>query len=183
MKTLLSLLFGLFGCSLLVAEDPKEVWSEPVNGLSARLFLEPEIKSPFLKVFIEFKNMADVMGCRKIRFSPDKLSLTVLDAKGGPLEKAFGPYDGMSPNWETLVLPYKGALRFQISFPGLGYHPDKDKVLIDVGAAQCWSIPDGRNFFLSGQLNIPKEQGDHPYMDWSGVLMLPAIPILIAKSP
>lgn len=160
-----------------MADDTKEAWSEPVNGLSARLSLERDMKSPFLKVFIEIKNRAEVMGGRKIRFSPDKVSLAVLDAKGEPLEKATGPYDGMSPNWDTLILPYGGTLRFQISFPGLGYHPGKDKVLIDLGPSQCWSIPDGKRFFLSGQLSILKEQGDHPYMDWSGVLNLPAIPI------
>ena len=59
-------------------------WSETVNGLKARLSLEREQKSPFLKVFIEFQNTSDVAGNRKIRFDPKALDLRVTDATEYP---------------------------------------------------------------------------------------------------
>ena len=94
------------------------------------------------------------------------------------LAVANEPYDGMSPLWQPILLPYAGTLRFQISFPGLEYRPERDKVIVDVGASKSWIIPqDGSTYYLSGTLSIKKEKGDHPHLDWSGTLTLPRVAI------
>jgi hypothetical protein len=153
-------------------------WSETVNGLRARLSLERDQKSPFLKVFIAFQNTSDVAAMRKIRFDPQTLVLRVTDAAKTPLAKpSYGDYDGMSPLWEPLLLPLEGTIRFRISFPGLGYHPGKDRTIIDLGPTMSWVIPGDKEYFVSGTLTIPKKDGDHPYLDWSGTLTLPTIKI------
>jgi predicted GNAT family acetyltransferase len=44
---------------------------------------------------------------------------------------------------------------------------------VDVGVDKAWVIPqDGKRYYLSGSLTIEKKEGDHPYMDWSGTLLL-----------
>lgn len=159
-------------------------WSKTVNGLRARLLvLDPLERNPrFCRVFIEFENVADVMGQKHIRFATRKLKLRVTDQTGKDLAIATNPYDGFSPDWEAIALPYAGVVKFQISFPGLGYNPATDKVIVDVGAGAAWVIPqDDSIYFLSGTLSIAPEERDHPPMDWSGVLDLPRVAIPKAK--
>ncbi len=75
----------------------------------------------------------------------------------------------MTPRWETIALPYAGTIRFQISFPGAGYRPAVDKVIVDVGASKVWIIPqDGSKYVLSGSLSIEREGADHPVhgLEW-----------------
>jgi hypothetical protein len=159
----------------LLAAEPE--WSEPVNGVRARLSLERQKDSPFLKVFIEFQNTSDVAGMKKLRFTPDTIQAQVTDERGTPLKAASNPYDGMSPTWEPLRLPFEGTMRFRISFPGLGYQPNRDRTIIDFGPQASWIIPDDRSYFISGALTIPKKEGDHSHLDWNGTLNLPKIPI------
>ncbi|HEY8960773.1 MAG TPA: hypothetical protein VIM57_01120 [Luteolibacter sp.] len=83
----------------------------------------------------------------------------------------------MSPDWTPLKLPFEGTMRFRINFPGLGYDPKRDKTIIDMGPQHSWRIPEKGEWFLSGSLKIEKQQGDQPYMDWSGTLSLPKIRI------
>jgi hypothetical protein len=171
--------FLLWG-SIALAAGRKPAWSPAVNGLRARLTVLPpeEAGSPFCRILIELENVADTAGQKKIRFTPGKLALRVMDETGNNLPSANGPYDGMTPLWEPTLLPYRGFIRFQISFPGLGYNPATDKVIIDVGSSGIWVIPqDGSAYYLSGTLTVPGEPGDHPYTDWSGTLVLPKVKI------
>jgi hypothetical protein len=156
------------------------LWSKPDNGLQARLLVLPSEKpdSPFCRVYLEFQNVSDVAGQKKIKFSPNNLTLAVADKNGRKLAGNSGVYDGMSPLWEPMLLPYDGTLKFRISFPGLGYRPGKDKVIIDVGVPNTWIIPqDGSIYYLSGAVSIKREIGDHPHMDWNGTLTLPRVEI------
>jgi hypothetical protein len=175
-----AIVFLLLAASAASASDNDTVWSTPVNGLRARLLVLPAKKpdSPFCRVLIEMENVDDVAGQKKIRFNPDRLELHVTDKAGKELPVANGPYDGMSPNWEPTLLPYAGTIKFQISFPGLGYNPATDKVAVDIGPFKAWIVPqDGSVYSLSGKLTVDKQKGDHPYMDWSGSLNLPKVEI------
>ncbi|HEV8331176.1 MAG TPA: hypothetical protein VGQ22_07145, partial [Steroidobacteraceae bacterium] len=69
MKRTLILLSLIAWAALALGDD---VWSKPVNGLRARLLVLPSERagSPFCRVFIEFENVDDVAGQKKIRFSP-----------------------------------------------------------------------------------------------------------------
>ena len=158
-------------------------WSGTVKGLRARLIILPsgDPASPFCRVFFEMQNVGNVLGQRRIRFDPDKLALEVTDSSTGrPLAVATGPYDGMRPEWQPTLLPFAGTIRFQISFPGLGYRPT-DKTIVDLGPFKSWVIPPNGSYMLSGKLVIPAQKGDHPIMDWSGTLDLPMIRIPKAK--
>jgi len=178
-----SVLFLLLGACLVQAAEDDATWSKPEKGVRGRLLVLPSAKpdSPFCRVFIELQNVGDVAGQITIRFSPEKLDLQATENNGKPLAGANGPYDGMSPIWKPISLPYAGTIKFQISFPGLGYQPEKDKVIIDMGPGRSWIIPDKGAYFLSGTFSVTRESSDHPYMDWSGKLTLPMVQIPKAK--
>lgn len=76
MKTLFAVILFVSLVTALSAAEPD--WSEPVHGIRARLSLERQKDSPFLKVFIEFQNTSDTAGIKKLRFTPD----TILGSPG-----------------------------------------------------------------------------------------------------
>jgi hypothetical protein len=122
------------------------------------------------------------MGQKNIRFAPRKLKLRVTNQTGKDLAIATDSYDGYSPDWEAIALPYAGVVKFRISSPGLGYNPATDKVIVDVGAGAAWVIPqDDSIYYLSGTISIEPEERDQPPMDWSGVLDFPRVAIPKAK--
>jgi hypothetical protein len=161
-------------------------WSKSENGLRGRLSILPsgKVDSPFCRIFVELENIEDVAEQRTIRFSPDKMTFRVTDKSGNELPKANGPYDGLSPSWTPLSLPYNGTIKFQISFPGLGYNPKRDKVIVDTGSgfSAAWVIPQDGDYFLSATLSIPKKAGGHPRIDWSGSLTFPKVIIPQAQA-
>lgn len=157
--------------------DKSQPWSEAVNGLRARLSIEREKDSPFLKIFLEIQNTSDVSGNKALRFTPDSITPTVTNKIDKELQRATGPYSALIPTWTPLMLPCEGTMRFRINYPGLGYDPKKDKAIIDMGPLQTWRIPENGEWYLSGSLKIEKQEGDHPYMDWSGTLSLPKVRI------
>ena len=163
--------------------DDAVEWSEPVNGLRARLLVLPAKpgEAPFCRVMIEMENVSDNGGQKRIRFHPDKLKLRVVDQDGQELPSANGSYDGMSPDWEPLLLPYGGTLRFPFDLRGLGYRPE-DKAIIDIGPPHVWVIPqDGAVYRLEGEFTVKKEPRDHRHKDWSGTLKLPPVEIPTGK--
>jgi hypothetical protein len=113
------------------------------------------------------------MGQRKVRFKPEKLDFQVTDQDGNVLVRANGSYDGITPGWEPILLSYAGTIKFQISFNGLGYHPDRDRIIVDLGPSRSWIIPPTGDYFLTGTFSVAREPGDHPIMDWSGTLTFP----------
>jgi hypothetical protein len=160
-------------------------WSAPVNGLRARLSVLPPTKpdAPFCRVYIEFENVSDVLGQKKIRFDPGKLTLAVADQSGKKLAAdAHGSYSATVPTWQPMLLPMDGALRFRISFPGLGCKLRDNGVIVDMGPGRSWIIPqDGSTYRLSGAFTIEKEKGEigsnSSRLDWSGTLTLPGATI------
>ena len=176
-KTLPLLLIFIALVNVSFAQEAE--WSKPVNGLRARLFVLPPDKpdTPFCLIFLEIQNVSGVGGQIRIRFDPERLRVEVTDRKGTLLPKNNGVWDGGVPNWEPIALPWKGTIKFQISFPGAGYRPT-DRMRVDMGPMQNWLIPrNGKIYFLSGKLTISPIKGDHPYLDWSGTIDLPSVKI------
>lgn len=154
-------------------------WSKVEHGLRGRLIvLAPKgPESPFCEIFLELQEVQDLMGQVNIRFAPQKLYLQITDKDGKGLARAGGSYDGFSPDWKPILLPGSGTIRFKISFPGLGYRPNIDKVIVDLGPDKAWIVPQTDDFFLSGTFSVAKEPGDHPVLDWSGTITFPKVKI------
>lgn len=166
----------LLAASIVVGADDQAGWSSAVNGLRARLVvLSPASAStPFCRVMIEMQNMSDVAGQVKIPFTPDRLDLHITDESGKELALANDPYDGITPDWEPILLPMEGTIKFRISFGGLGYRSGTDKVIVDIGPSKVWVVPQNKkSYWLSGKFTVKGKEGDHPLMDWSGTIDLP----------
>ncbi|HEV3272661.1 MAG TPA: hypothetical protein VGZ93_10820 [Candidatus Methylacidiphilales bacterium] len=100
---------------LVQADDNEVLWSKPVNGLRGKLIIPADQKrtgDPFVRVYLEFQNTMNVLGDRKIRYTEDALAMHIADESGKALGPAGEPYDGMSPLFETLVMPFDSTLRF-----------------------------------------------------------------------
>ena len=182
MKLLLCVL--LLGCPCFQTWGQDDAWSKPDKGLRGRLLILPAEKpdSPFCRVFIELQNTENALGDKKIRFTPEKLDLRVINKNGKELPRATYAYDGLSPLWEEpILLPYAGTIKFQISFPGLGYDPGKDKVIIDMGSDRSWIVPQTGDYFLAGGFTVIAGENDHPHIDWSGSIIFPLAKIPNAK--
>ena len=106
------------------------------------------------------------------------MEFDIVDAKGVELKRETTiMYGGLKPDWHPIMLPYAGLIKFQISFPGLGYRPGT-KTIIDTGPFSSWILPDdGKTYILRSKLNIPTAIGDHPSIDWNGTLELPSVEI------
>jgi len=173
----LVLLFG--NLSLQGVENDAAPWSKPVNGIRGRLFvlLPDKAENPFCRVYVEFQNVENVLGQKKINFDLEKIQLKVINQDGTPLSSANEPYDGMKPLWKPMELPLDGAIRFRISFPGMGYSPGT-KTIVDIEPPMTWMIPDnGSTYYLTGTFTVPRKERDQSPMDWSGTLEFPRVEI------
>jgi hypothetical protein len=153
-------------------------WSQPVNGLRARISLVPDYHgdSPFFRVFLEMQHVAKDIGHRNIRFSPSRLDLRVVDQSGGEVPAVEPMYNGFSPDWKEFSISYKGTTKLNISYPGAGYlRPDS--MAIDLGPWRIWRLALGGNYFVTAKLVIPSQKDDHPFLDWSGTLEMPMLVI------
>ncbi len=151
-------------------------WSQPVNGLRARISLLPDThgESPIFKVFIEMQNVVNIMGQRTIRFSPSRLELRVVDPAGGEVTAVEPTYNGLSPNWKDTILPHGGTIKFNATYPGAGYLRPSF-MAIDLGPSRIWPLALDGTYFVSGKLVIPPQKGDHPFLDWSGTIEMPMV--------
>jgi hypothetical protein len=176
-------LFLIYFATVVVCfcSDEDSSWSKIENDLRGRLIILPsESKdSPFYRIFIELQNTDNSIGQLKIRFDLKRLSFKVTDKDNNELPDSNGAYSGFTPLWEPLLLPYRGIIRFQISFPGLGFPPEQ-RGIIDLGPSYCWIISQNEpNKYLSATFTVEREDGDHPYMDWHGTIVFP--PTIIPK--
>jgi len=137
--------------------------------------------SPFLRVFLELENVDQVLGQKKIKFNPNEMTFKVTSEDGELDKTAAGAYDGMKPLWQPILLPCEGTIKFRISFPGMGHSPST-KPIIDLDPPNVWIIPqNGKTYYLSGSLTIPRDYSEHPTMVWHGTLSFPPIEIPMPK--
>ena len=165
----------------LLAPAPEEAlsWSDPVNGLQARLsFARKEAVNgtPIIATYLELKNISDVGNVMEVPLAPEKIHFTVTDAAGKEIEPSNGPFDGISVELGVLRLPYDSSLRFNISSNGAGIPKDQAGML-DLGASRDWVFKSGDKgpYYLHGRFAVEKgKEGS-----WSGTVDLPKLKIPI----
>jgi len=162
-------------------------WSEPTNGLRARLALRRSAVvngTPILTTYLELQNVSDVSNPMKIAWRRNGMVFRVVDADGSELSKAMGPYSGHVFPGQDLVLPYDSTMSFSISCSGLGIPADK-AALIDLGGSINWIIEDDeKDYYMEASFQIPqsKRKLDDPTRPWHGRIELPRIQIPL-KAP
>ena len=154
------------------ASEP-EVWSQPVDGVRARLIATP-IANHQTKIEVEIENVSD-SDKLEIWFSEPELSVKLqLDGEHGP---AIVPgmavdYASGAPYW--LVLPHGCRLRMTLSSAPCRDDPGQPPLFHPV-PFQGWVVPIGR-LFLRGQFAPPQapDEKDHAPV-FHGPIELPPI--------
>jgi hypothetical protein len=168
-------------CGLLIgAMKPATdaAWSEPVNGLRARIEARPWSRSNgtlIVAPFLDLQNVSDLGGGLQLGWKRAKMSYSVVDADGKPLEQHYGVYDGIEADKSNLVIPHDGELSFNLSQSGAGIPADQ-AAMIDLGSDDTWQIPhDGKRYFLRASLQVDPDPADREAgtWDWHGKISLP----------
>jgi len=158
-------------------------WSDPVNGLQARLALssrETVNGTPLLNAYLELRNVSDVANTMQIPLDRDQVKFTVTDSRGQPKQPHHGPYDGVVVPFAALCLPHEGFLRFNIACRGLGIPKDQG-ALLDLGAGSSWVFArdDREAYSLHAEWTIAPTGKK----DWSGTIETPKVLIPVELLP
>jgi len=183
---------------LVQAADEKVLWSEPVKGLRARLFISPSRDPDFdyrYQVYLQFKNVGVVGSLGTIReektfqYSEDGLALDVTNAKGQRFPKKLpGMVEHFIRSW-NLCLPWGGNLAFPIgNIFGTGTE------YLSITPFLAWDLPaaSAGSYFLSGTFSFAMKKWAVPHvpagmrpplrdsdirLNWEGTLVLPPIAV------
>ncbi len=171
------MLFSLLLAFAAPAPAETPAWSEPVNGLQARLSFarKPAVNgTPIIATYLELKNVSDVGNVMEIPIDPEKTHFTVTDSAGKDVEPSNGPFDGISVEVGVLRLPHDSSLRFNISSNGAGIPKDQAGML-DLGAARDWVFKSGDQgtYCLEGRFTVEKGKD----RSWAGTVELPKVKI------
>jgi len=156
------------------AETP---WSNPVNGLQARIVLKRThvfAGTPIISPFLELRNVTNVMNPMPVHWTRESMKFRVLDAQGRELPEAPSAHSGPVIDKIDLVLPLRSTLTFDVSMGGLGISPDK------AGQLETWVFKrDDKEYYLHAVVEIPEsapERDRNGYArPWHGKIEMPRV--------
>jgi hypothetical protein len=152
-------------------------WSNEVEGISGRLHLEEDPKSPFLIVSLELKNTS---ASRPFHFTPKKLRMTIKDEKGNELKPSFRhDVSGPVPRWEDPIsILFDSVYKFRISYPTVT--PGSSKV----GSVIClrydtgrWNLSESGTYTISAVFEDKRIKEENYKFRWHGTLEFPDVKI------
>jgi len=168
------------------AADEPVVWSEPVKGLRARLFISPGHDPDFdysYKVYLQFENIGVVGSLGTIREEKSfqyaevgSMALDVTDARGVKLPvKVPGIVDYIS-RFSNLCVPWDGNLTFPVG------HISSGTSHLEITPFLAWDLPATGTYYLSGTFTSKFPRPNPPRdlnirLNWEGALLLPPIKI------
>jgi hypothetical protein len=162
----------------------KSAWSDSVNGLRARLIVfSPRQKGDEnYRVLIEFENTVNILGQRRIRFSPDNLEIHVSDGEGKKLSPLTNLAHAESQIfWKPIELPYEGNIKFPITVPFGQITPKSGFILLDLGTLSVWEIPQSGEYYLTGVFSVKQGVRDSPMTDWAGSITIPKVSLVYSS--
>jgi hypothetical protein len=148
-------------------------WSEPVDGLRARLSFartQPLNGTPLIATYLEMCNVSDVANVIEVPLKIDAFQFEVVTEQNKIIAPTTGPYDEITVELGMLRLPHDGCLRFNISHHGAGV-PKDQSALLDLGVLQSWvfSRGDQRSYYLRARFSVEKSKD----RIWSGTIEIP----------
>ncbi len=161
----------------VAAGEPDEVgaWSQPVNGLQARLCVArkaPFNGTPMLGVSLELRNVSDRGAVMEVPWDDAKVRFTVADAADKPVPAVSFPFDEATSPIGVLCLPHDSQLRFNVSHNGAGV-PKDQAAMLDLGVSTQWVFKrgDGQAYRLQAKVTVP----DGKAARWSGTMEVPPV--------
>lgn len=143
-----------------------EGWSAYENGLKARVSLEQRAKfngSRKLAPYLELKNLSQLANPVRVRCDEQHVTFDLVDAEGKVLDPTPMPLDGISPEIETIVLPFDSAIRMYMGASIWGVPKDAAAMISTENAAWVLKPEQKGKVFLRVTIHGDKtgERKDH----------------------
>jgi hypothetical protein len=192
-RAIVVLMITTFGTSATAAAaegDGQATWSEPSNGLRARLGMRRSHVSNgtgIVATYLELNNVGDAGSPMLVTVTPQSMTFRVTDAGGRDVPTPSGPsaYSGRSFGTPEVVLPNDSSIRFRIGPLGWGIPADQ-AALVDLGPIFGRVLPrDGKAYYLQAVLEIAEAKDDRAQRGtrWHGRLDLPRVRIPTEPEP
>lgn len=155
-----------------------EGWSDPQNGLQARISLlqRPKTEGPRRIVpYIELRNTRDSNAPLRVRCAPEFLTLELVDARGrllreGLLLERSGPHTHPG----TVGIPYDSSMRVSLYCSHQGVPPDAPAVIPADAGAWILTSEENSQVFLRARLKADPLEGDRHHL-WHGEIVTQAV--------
>jgi hypothetical protein len=147
-------------------------WSQPQDGLRARLVATPHGRD--LALAVELENVSDVGNPMETWWDDlDNIMRLELSTVIGPVPPAGvgGSHASAPPFW--LELPVGSTLRIPIT-PNAYEDNPPNKTLFRPVTFQAWDVPPGE-MFLAGTIKPPQASDEAGHRAWHGTITLPKI--------
>ena len=160
-------------------------WSKPVDGVQGRLIIEEGSVvhgTQVLAVYLELRNVSDVLNPLEIYYSNDNTKGTVTNKDDKAVASVGLPASIITPPPYWLSLPFDSTLRFRISVSGYGVPPNAGALL---ALDSPWLLRQDKDapYYLQGNFQVVEKKDQPERRQWHGTLHLPKvkIPVPLAR--
>ena len=153
-------------------------WSQPVNGLQARLAIE-NWRDPIVGVYLELRNVKDLLNTMTVPIDAERIDLELQDDNGNKVPIAGLPRSGPVVELKDFQLPFESSLRVNLSVTTVGI-PDVNAMI--ALRSHSWLLKDGHpaTYRLQAAFRAEKpERFSHAL--WHGELLVP--PVKVQPAP
>ena len=159
-------------------DSGENIWSEPVNRLSARIRVEFEDLDPGLRhaVYLELKNDSfDVVTI----FNQPQIHAELYDLSGKPVNTWGSTGNGPMPISQWAMIPWNAYIGFRIDMQGAGV-PTKEhgEILLATGGKN-WLLKPGQ--YVLKIIAEFKNDNDGPSNQWTGELKLLPVKVVVTE--
>jgi hypothetical protein len=155
----------------------KHVWSEPINGLQARLELveKPRLHGVrWLVPYLELRNVRDLANPMEVDCSGTCLKVELVDANG-KIRDWSGSRSGPHADPGTITLPMDSELRFSLECRNWGIPKDAEAMVSTDSGAWKFANEDNGKYFIRAKLSAEETQPN--WKQWYGEIQTPLVPV------
>jgi hypothetical protein len=180
-KKLVTLDLGLTKFEIAASDQSKEQhgWSEPVNGLQARLELveKPRLHGVrWLVPYLELRNVRDLANPMAVACDRPYLNIELVNSKGEKVDKPSSmSRSGSIPMPGTISLPMDSQLRFSLECRNWGIPKGIETMVSTDSGAWTFAIEDNSKYFIRAKLSVEETQPN--WKQWHGELETPLVPV------
>jgi hypothetical protein len=177
--------------------DDDEGWSQPVNGLSARVVVQPptgKAGRQILDVYLELKHSTNVSATLDFSFDyHGTLRFKLFDEAGKEVPQTGRSVDGTIRHGFRNSIPYGGILRFPVKWHGNSFmgitavtnqpvqplvkQPERRSPVELSFVQDFWVIvpEDGKKYYLLGVFSVPAtaKEAFSLGINWNGTITTP----------
>lgn len=153
-------------------------WSQPVNGLQARLAIE-NWRDPMVGVYLELRNVKDLGNTMTVPVDAQRIDFELLDAGGSQVPVPGLPRSGPVVDLKDFQLPFDSSLRFNLSVSTVGV-PDVTAMI--ALRSHAWLLNDEAPATYQLRASFKAEKPDRfSHTLWHGEIHVP--PVKVQPAP